>query len=61
MAGMVAGKMDWDLQMHGPMGEMMFRDHVDTTDAKVGVKAWGEGSMDMGKTWMKVYDMSCKK
>jgi len=60
-AGMNAGKMDWDLTMHGAMGDAMFRDHADMTDAKAGAKMWGEASMDGGKTWTKVYEMTCKK
>lgn len=48
----------WDTQ--GGMGPGMFRDHGDMTDKKVGTKMWGEMSMDKGKTWMKVYDMTCK-
>jgi hypothetical protein len=54
-------KQDWDLTMSGPHGAGMFRDHVDATDAKAGVKMWGEASMDKGKTWMKVYEETCKK
>jgi len=60
-SGMTAGKMDWDLMSHGMMGEMPFRDHVDMTDAKAGTKVWGEMSMDGGKNWTKVYEMTCKK
>jgi hypothetical protein len=60
--GMKDNKMDWNLDAIGPMGAGMFRDHVDATDAaKAGVKMWGEMSMDKGKTWAKVYEMSCKK
>jgi hypothetical protein len=59
--GMKDGKMDWDLTSHSAMGDAMFRDHHDMTDAKVGVKQWGEVSMDKGKTWTKVYEMACKK
>ena len=58
MAGM---KVDWELQSHGLMGESAFRDHEDMTDMKTGTKMWGEASMDKGKTWMKVYEMTCKK
>lgn len=54
-------KIDWDLTSHSPMGEVMFRDHEDMTDAKVGAHQWGEFSMDKGKTWTKVYDITCKK
>jgi hypothetical protein len=59
----VANKMDWDLTTHSPMmGEGMFRDHEDMSDlAKAGAHNWGEMSMDKGKTWTKVYDMTCKK
>jgi hypothetical protein len=60
-AGMTGGKLDWDLAYHTGMGESMFRDHLDASDAKAGVKAWGEMSMDKGKTWTKVYEQTCKK
>lgn len=60
-AGLKDGKVDWDITMRGPMGEMMFRDHEDTTDLKTGVKSSGEASMDKGKTWMPTYTMTCKK
>jgi hypothetical protein len=38
----------------------MFRDHEDVSNPKE-FKSWGEMSMDKGKTWMKVYEQSCKK
>ena len=60
-AGMTADKVDWDLTTHGPMGDGMFRDHEDMSDKKAGAKMWGEMSMDHGKTWTKVYEMTCKK
>jgi hypothetical protein len=44
----------------GGMGAGMFKDHGDMTDKKVGMHMWGEMSMDKGKTWVKVYDMTCK-
>jgi hypothetical protein len=59
-AGMKDGKLDWDLSMH-MMGDSAFRDHEDASDPKAGVKMWGEFSPDKGKTWVKVYEMSCKK
>jgi hypothetical protein len=31
------------------------------SDPKAGAKFWGEFSMDKGKTWTKVYEMTCKK
>jgi hypothetical protein len=60
-AGMKDNKVDWELVMHSAMGETMFRDHEDMSDPKAGVKMWGEFSMDKGKTWTKVYEMTCKK
>jgi len=61
-AGLKAGKADWDMSTHSPMmGEAMFRDHEDMSDPKAGAKMWGEFSPDKGKTWVKVYEMSCKK
>lgn len=59
--GMKDGKMVWNLDMMSPMGAGQFRDYVDTTDAKAGMKVWGEMSMDKGKNWFKVYEMVCKK
>jgi hypothetical protein len=60
-AGLKDGKVDWEMASHSPMGDGMFRDHEDVSDPKVGVKMWGEFSMDKGKTWMKVYEATCKK
>ncbi len=54
-------KMDWELQSIGMMGAGLFRDHEDWTDLKAGYKSWGEMSMDKGKTWVKVYEQTCKK
>jgi hypothetical protein len=60
-AGLKDGKVDWELAAHSAMGDAMFRDHEDMTDAKAGVKLWGEFSMDKGKAWTKVYEIACKK
>jgi hypothetical protein len=60
-AGMKDNKIDWDLTAHSPMGDAMFRDHEDLTDAKAGAKMSGEMSMDKGKNWIPVYSMTCKK
>jgi hypothetical protein len=60
-AGPNEHKVDWELTTHSAMGDGMFRDHEDLSDAKVGAKMWGEFSMDKGKTWTKVYEMTCKK
>lgn len=59
--GMKDNKMTFNMDAWSPMGSGQFRDYVDATDAKAGVKFWGEMSMDKGKTWMKVYEMTCKK
>ena len=55
------GKMQGTSTMWGMWGESLFRDHGDYTDMKAGAKMWGEMSMDKGKTWTKVYEMTCKK
>jgi hypothetical protein len=60
-AGMKDNKIDWELTSHSAMGDGKFRDHEDLSDAKAGAKMWGEFSMDGGKTWTKVYEMTCKK
>ena len=54
------GKLEAQSDTVGGMGSGMFRDHGDMTDKKVGMHIWGEMSMDKGKTWTKVYDMTCK-
>ncbi|MBS1121605.1 MAG: hypothetical protein H6Q90_3833, partial [Deltaproteobacteria bacterium] len=59
--GLKDNKMDWNMDTMGPMGAGMFRDHVDASDAKAGAKFSGEMSIDKGKTWMKVYEITCKK
>jgi hypothetical protein len=59
--GLKEGKMTFNMDAWSPMGAAMFRDYTDTTDAKAGVKFWGEMSMDKGKTWVKAYEMACKK
>jgi hypothetical protein len=58
--GAKANKVDWELTTHGPMGEGKFKDHIDMSDLKKGVKAWGEMSTD-GKKWDKVYEQTCTK
>lgn len=59
--GMKDGKMTWNLDLLSPMGAGMMRDHLDLSDPKAGLKASGEMSMDRGKTWLKVYEMTCRK
>jgi hypothetical protein len=52
---------EWTMSTNGPHGAGVFRDHVDVSDPKAGVKLWGEASMDKGKTFKKVYEMVCKR
>jgi len=59
MADMKDGKYELTADMSSPMGSGMFRDHGDMTDKK-NVKFWGEMSMDKGKSWTKVYEVTCK-
>ena len=61
-AGEKDHKIDWELATHSPaMGDGAFRDHEDLSDPKAGARMWGEFSPDKGKTWVKVYEMACKK
>lgn len=57
----VGQPMVFNLDTLGPMGGGQFRDHIDPTDLKAGLKVWGEMSMDKGKSWVKAYEMTCKK
>jgi hypothetical protein len=59
--GMKDGKLTWNLDFLGTMGSGQFKDTLDTTDQKGGVKFAGSMSMDKGKTWKPVYEMTCKK
>ena len=59
-AGMKDNKVDWELATHSSMmGDGQFRDHEDYSDAKAGAKMWGE--FNNNGTWVKVYEMTCKK
>jgi hypothetical protein len=63
MAGtgdMKDGKWESTSDLWTNMGQMMMREHGDMTDKKAGLHMWGEASMDKGKTWNKMYDMTCK-
>lgn len=60
-AEMKDGKWEGTSEMTGPMGSGQFREHGDMTNPKAGMTMWGEISMDKGKTWIKVYEMTCKK
>jgi len=58
--GMKDGKVTFNMDMIGAGPGGMMKDTLDATDPKA-VKASGEMSMDKGKTWNKVYEMTCKK
>ncbi|CAN5922511.1 hypothetical protein BH11MYX3_BH11MYX3_08590 [soil metagenome] len=54
-------KMDFNLDaMAGAGPAIQFRDHLDATEPRA-LKLAGELSSDKGKTWSKVYEMTCKK
>jgi hypothetical protein len=58
--GMKDNKVEWELTTHSPqMGEGQFREHEDFTDPKVGAKM--SGDFNNKGTWVKVYEMICKK
>lgn len=58
---MRAGKMDTQSEAIDSMGKSLTRDHTDVSDVRKGMHAWGENSRDGGKTWNKVYDLTCTK
>lgn len=59
--GIKDNKLVWNLDVVSPQGAGTFRDTVDLADPKAGVKYKGEMSMDKGKSWLPVYEMTCKK
>ncbi len=59
--GIKDGKLVWNLDFMGAMGSGQFKDTVDPSDPKAGVKFNGVMSVDKGKTWKPVYEMTCKK
>jgi len=42
-------------------GGGQFRDHTDPFDPRTGLHMWGEVSKDKGKSWMKSYELTCRK
>jgi hypothetical protein len=61
-ADMASGKVDAQSDVWGgTIGAAKLKDHGDMTDPKAGMKMWGEASKDGGKTWNKVYEMTCRK
>lgn len=59
--GLKDGKLVWNLDFMGANGAGQFKDSVDPSDAKTGTKFTGVMSVDKGKTWKPVYEMTCKK
>jgi hypothetical protein len=59
--GMKDGKLVWNMDFLSPLGAGQFKDTVDPSDPKAGVKWVGVMSVDKGKTWKPVYEMTCKK
>jgi hypothetical protein len=59
--GLRDGKLVWNLDFMGTMGAGQFRDTVEPSDPKSGVKFSGVVSVDKGKSWRPVYEMTCKK
>ncbi|MFT3695162.1 MAG: hypothetical protein QM831_18640 [Kofleriaceae bacterium] len=55
------GKAETAFESNDMMGKSMVKDSVDASDMKKGVHMWGQMSKDSGKTWTKIYDMTCKK
>ncbi len=51
------GKLEFELDGSGPLGPTKFREHLDTTTNVT----WGERSLDQGKTWIKDYEVTCKR
>lgn len=54
-------KLTWNMDLISPQGGALYRDYQDASDPKVGLKVWGEYSIDKGKTWLRAYEMTCKK
>jgi hypothetical protein len=54
-------KMDFALDASGPGGAAERKDHLDASDLKRGLHAWGERSSDKGKTWQPAYDLLCRR
>ena len=58
--GVKDGKIQWDSTSRSSMGSMPGRHFEDSTNPKE-LKMWGEYSMDKGKTYLKAYDVTCKR
>lgn len=58
--GVKDNKIVWEGSTKSAMGTMAGRHYEDMTNPKE-TKMWGEYSMDKGKTYMKAYEMICKR
>jgi hypothetical protein len=59
--GQKESKLTWNMDLISPQGGALYRDYQDASDPKVGLKVWGEYSIDKGKNWLRAYEMTCKK
>jgi hypothetical protein len=59
--GQKESKLTWNMDLISPQGGALYRDYQDASDPKVGLKVWGEYSLDKGKSWLRAYEMTCKK
>jgi hypothetical protein len=59
--GIKDGKLVWNMDFISAGASGQFKDTVDPSDPKAGVKFSGVMSVDKGKTWKPVYEMLCKK
>jgi hypothetical protein len=59
--GQKESKLTWNMDLISPQGGSLFRDYQDASDPKVGLKVWGDYSLDRGKSWLRAYEMTCKK
>lgn len=55
------GKEETAFESNDLMGKAQVKQSVDASDPKKGVRMSGQMSKDNGKTWLKIYDMTCKK
>ena len=51
---------EFQLDTHGPRGDGLFRERIDWS-GKAGVVAIGEVSPDKGKSWVKLYELTCTR
>jgi len=59
--GIKNGRLDWNLDaLAGSGPAVQLRDHLDASDPKA-LKLAGEQSTDKGKSWTKVYELTCKR